>query len=23
MAAAWIDRAYWMPECDVQSSSKI
>jgi len=23
MTAAWVDHAYWMPECDVQSSSKV
>jgi len=22
MTAAWVDRAYWMPEGDIQSSSK-
>jgi len=23
MTAAWINRAYWMRECDVQSRSKV
>jgi len=23
MTAAWVDRAYWLPECDVQSSFKV
>jgi len=23
MTAVWVDRAYWMSECDVQSSSKV